>query len=473
MASPNISFDHIPASIRKPGKYLEFNTRLAVRTLPGNLQRVLLIGQRLASGRQPALAPVAVFSDAEAGDLFGIGSDAQRMVRAAITAYPYAQLTVVAVDDAAEGVRATGSVALTGPATGPGVLTLSIGTGRVEVAVANGDTAAAVVTALAGALAQQPTQPVTAAAAAGTLTLTARHAGAAGNAIRVGATSTAPGVTVAVTALANGAIDPDLTDALAALANAGHHIVVTPFATAAALTALRAHLEFVSGPMEQRGAIGVYGWPGTLATGTTLAAQINSGRITGAWYPGSCALPCEIAAGYAAVLASEEDPARPLNTLEIRGLDVVGVADRTSRTQQEAALYNGLAPLEVGPGERVQIVRAISTYTTDPQGINDVALLDITTIRTLDYVRRACRERIALRFPREKLSDRTPPRVRSELLDVLTKLEELEIVEQVEANKAALIVERDSQDVNRLNAKIPTDVVNGLHVFAGRIDLLL
>ncbi|EPP1151030.1 phage tail sheath C-terminal domain-containing protein, partial [Yersinia enterocolitica] len=60
-----------------------------------------------------------------------------------------------------------------------------------------------------------------------------------------------------------------------------------------------------------------------------------------------------------------------------------------------------------------------------------------------------------------------------ELLDVLLKLEELEIVEEVSANKSGLIVERDSQDVNRLNAAIPVDIVNGLHVFAGRIDLLL
>jgi len=56
---------------------------------------------------------------------------------------------------------------------------------------------------------------------------------------------------------------------------------------------------------------------------------------------------------------------------------------------------------------------------------------------------------------------------------VLLKLEELEIVEEVEANAASLVVERSLQDVNRLNAAIPTDVVNGLHVFAGRIDLLL
>ena len=128
---------------------------------------------------------------------------------------------------------------------------------------------------------------------------------------------------------------------------------------------------------------------------------------------------------------------------------------------------------EAHNGDKVQIVRAISTYTKNAQGVDDVALLDITTIRTLDYVRKACRERIALRFPRDKLSSRTPPKVRSELLDVLYKLEELEIVEEVDANKDGLIVERDLQDVNQLNARIPADVVNGLHVFAGRIDLLL
>ena len=40
MSSPNISFDVIQSSIRKPGQYFEFNTKLAVRTLPANAQKV-------------------------------------------------------------------------------------------------------------------------------------------------------------------------------------------------------------------------------------------------------------------------------------------------------------------------------------------------------------------------------------------------------------------------------------------------
>ena len=77
-----------PASIRKPGKYFEFNTKLAVRTLPGNPQRVLVIGQRFADAAQPALAALDVFSDEQAAQAFGRGSYAHLLARAAINANP-------------------------------------------------------------------------------------------------------------------------------------------------------------------------------------------------------------------------------------------------------------------------------------------------------------------------------------------------------------------------------------------------
>ncbi|WP_046167719.1 phage tail sheath subtilisin-like domain-containing protein [Chromobacterium vaccinii] len=474
MASANISFDQIPASIRKPGKYFEFNTKLAVRTLPGNPQRVLVIGQRLAdTAAQPALAALDVFSDDQAAQAFGRGSNAHLMARAAINANPYLQLTVIGVDDAAAGTAASGSFTFSGPAAAAGVLSLFIGAVRVDVAVAATDDPTKIAANAQAAIAKLTDLPVTASAAKEVLTLTARHKGSIGNGVALKAQEQIAGLGVVVAPMKGGAGDPDLAPALAAVVSGGHQIIASPFTGDAALTALRNHLDFVSGPLEQRGAIGVIATTGALADASALSAKLDSGRVTAAWYRGSAKLSADIAAAYAAVIASEEDPARPLNTLELKGLDVVDLASRTSRTEQENALYNGVTPLEVAAGDRVQIVRAISTYTKDAQGVDDVSLLDITTIRTLDYVRRACRERIALRFPREKLSDRTPSKVRSELLDVLYKLEELEIIEQVEANKAGLIVERDLQDANRLDAKIPVDVVNGLHVFAGRIDLLL
>jgi len=473
MASPNISFDTLPASIRKPGKYFEFNTKLAVRTLPANIQKLLIVAQRTAAGSQAPLAVVNVYSDAEAAELFGVGSQAHLMCRAAITANAYLHLSVIAMDDAEAGIAATGTMTVTGPSAGIGVVEAQVAGQTVQIAVSLGDTAAAIAAELADKINGSPSLPVTATSAAGVVTLTSRNKGAAGNGIPIAATAATDGVAVAVTAMTGGAVDPDITAALAAVFADGHHIICTPYADQTSLTVLRRHLDAVSHALEQRGAVGVAATTGSLASATTLAGLINSGRITLAVAPGSVSLPCEVAAAYAAVIASEEDPARPLNTLALTGIDPPPYAKRLGRMEQETALWNGVTPLEVGPGEVVQIVRSITTYTRDAQGVDDIALLDLTTIRTLDYVRKACRERIALRFPREKLSSRTPPKVRSELIDVLHKLEELEIVEEVKANLPGLICERDSQDPNRLDAKIPCDVVNGLHIFAGRIDLLL
>lgn len=473
MGSTNISFDSIPASIRKPGKYFEFNTRLAVRTLPNNLQKMLIIGQRLATGSVAELVPTKVFSDAEAAAYFGWGSHVHLMTRAAITANPYLDLTVVALDDAATAVDAHGTVTLTGPATASGSIKLFIGNKMVEVGITSGDTATVVAAALDAEMDKYPELPVTAVAALGVLTFTAKNGGTLGNQIGLATEISAAGISAVIVAMASGAVDPDIDDALTPVFAEQYHIIATSLNDQTSLTALATHIDSVSGPLEQRPSRGVYATTGTLAAATTLAGQINEGRMNHAFLRGTRSLSWDLASAYAAVMAFEEDPAMPLNTLELTGIHAPDIDQRLSRTEQESCLNNGVSPLEVGPGENVQIVRAITTYTLDAQGIADISLLDTTTIATLDYVRKACRERIALRFPRAKLSSKTPDRVRNELLDVLLKLEELEIVEEVVANKDGLLVERDLQDPNRLDAKIPADVVNGLHVFAGRIDLLL
>lgn len=473
MASPNIAFDNIPASIRKPGKYFEFNNRLAVRTLPSNLQRVLIVAQMTTTTVGLAQSIIQVFDADTAAGLFGRGSQAHRMVKGAIIANPYLQLYVLPVADNAAGIAAAATITYTGPAAASGSVYVNIAATELVIPVTAADTPTVIAAAVAAAVNAKIDLGVTALAALGVVTLTARNKGLAGNNVKLAATASATGVTAVATAFTAGLNDADITVALAAAAQGGHEILVVPYQLQASVLPLRAHLNFVSGPMEQRRAIGVFALTSTLATATTLAPLLNAERLTMACLPGTFTPAEEVAAGYAAVIAGEEDPARPLNTLVLGNVAPPPIASRLLRTEQESALNNGVTPLQVGPGEVVQIVRAITTYILNPGGVNDISWLDLTTIRTMDYVAKACRERIELRFPRDKLSARTPPKVRSELLDVLHKLEELEIVEEVEANKDGLIVERDSQDPNRLDAKIPVDVVNGLHVFAGRLDLLL
>ena len=473
MASPNISFDTLPSSIRKPGKYFEFNYKLAVRTLPNNVQRTLIVAQRNPDAKLPALTPIQVFSDAEARELAGVGSQAHSMVRASIRANAYQHLSVILVDDDPASLAAEGTVTFSGSASGAGVVTLAVGYELARLAVLRGDTPAVVAVGLADVVNRHERMPVVASAEGNTVRLVARNKGSMGNLIHLACASTAENQDVVLTLMSGGDVDPDIAPALSSVFGVGHNIITLPYAAQEQLIALREHIGDVSHALEQRGAIGVFAKTDSLAKAITLSKGLNEGRFTCGLLPGSVSLPWEVAASYAAMVASEEDPARPLNTLPLEGIAPPPVSRRMGRMEQESALYNGVTPLEVVAGEKIQIVRAVSTYLVDPQGVDDISLLDITTIRTLDYVRKACRERISLRFPREKLSVRTPPKVRSELVDVLFKLEELEIVECVKDNLPGLIVERDSQDPNRLNARIPVDVVNGLHVFAGRIDLIL
>ncbi|WP_337052061.1 phage tail sheath subtilisin-like domain-containing protein, partial [Serratia fonticola] len=219
--------------------------------------------------------------------------------------------------------------------------------------------------------------------------------------------------------------DPDVSVALAIIYGAGFNVVINPYSSDVSLTALRTFLVSVSGPLEQRGAIGAAGWRGTLATATTLAGDMNEGRIALAWHNGSQLPNAYIAAGYGAVLASQEDPARPYDGLPITGLDVTPLGSQPGKGEIEAALWNGVTPLKIGPGNQVQIVRAISTYTTSADGANDPSLLDITSIRTLDYVRVAIDNRIELRFPRQKNTPRVAKAVRSEMLNVLYQLQDM------------------------------------------------
>lgn len=468
-----IEIETIPGSTRKPGVYAEFNTRMAMRSLPGNPQRMLIIAP-LSNGQAKALELHDVFSDDEAAVLFGSGSLAHIMSVSALKANRYLQLQVIGLADADAGKAASASISLTGPATQSGTLTLWVANTRIDAPVQSGDTAQVISRSLLDAILRKGALPVTAQMATGDsgVTLTARHGGTWGNDIRLSGRTTAPGVTVSVGAMTGGENNADVKQALTAVFAAGHKVVAVPWTDETTLRALREHLAATGDAMEKRGAVGVAGWHGTLATGTTIAGKSNDGRTTIGWHPGSVCLQAEIAAGYAAVIASEEDPARPYNGLEIVGLDVTPLTSRAGRREQENALHNGLAPLEVGPGDKVQIVRAISTYTRSDNGTDDPALLDITTMRTLDYARKAWCDRIALRYPRDKATERNRKGVRSELLDVALKLEEEEIIENVMEMKDALIVDKGKEPGTFL-AAIPCEVVKGLHVIAARIDLYL
>ncbi|MCT8556990.1 phage tail sheath subtilisin-like domain-containing protein [Glaesserella parasuis] len=468
-----VDFDKIPNSIRKPGVYTEYNNKDAVTTLPTNEQEVLIVAPMTTQVTGSYSLPVKVFSDTDAEQAFGAGSVAHLMVRQAIKNNSFIHLTVIGLKDHSAGVAATGRVTFTGAASIAGVVRVVIGGEVYEIAVAKNEANTAIVTRLVAVInASRYSQVVASAESGGVLLLTAKCKGEIGNELMLSAKHTAGTLSLTVTAFSGGQRNAQIAPALASVAGKHYNVIISPFSDEENATALRQHLELMSDPIEDKAGIGVMGWRGTFATGTTLSSRLNSERISIAWYKGCTETNAMIAAGYGAVIAGEEDPAKPLNTLEVKGLSLVDDSQKPLFSEVNQALFNGLSPLEVVVN-RVQISRAITTYTKSVTNTDDPSYLDLTTIRTLDYVRKAIQTRQRLRFPRAKNTQRVIRKVRSEILDVLYRLEQLEIIENVDNWKSRLVIERNAQDPTYLDLDIPADVVNGLHVIRNKITLLL
>lgn len=60
----------------------------------------------------------------------------------------------------------------------------------------------------------------------------------------------------------------------------------------------------------------------------------------------------------------------------------------------------------------------------------------------------------------------TPSIIRAELIAEYQKLEEKALVENLDAFKQKLIVERNADDPNRIDVLLPPDLVNQLRIFA-------
>jgi len=465
--------DTLPSSTKKPGAYIGFNTTLANRNLPSNPQRVLVLAQRRSTGTVAALVPTQVFSDSAAADFFGAGSAAHLMCRAAIKANPLIDLTAIAVDDNAAGVMAAGTVTMTGPATAAGVLTLWIAMKKVELAIASGDSANSIAAALNTLLGQIADLPVTAGVAGAIVTLTAKHKGLIGNTIKVAKDANAAlpaGVTATVVAMAAGATEPDVTNALTAVFPVRYQLIATQFSDATNMGLLKTHLDTVSGKVEQRGARGYTGLVGTYAASIAIAAATPFERICHAWSRGSRALPCELGAAYTAYRASVVDPAMPLDDEVLPGIPVPPVqSDWPSRAEQESALDNGLTPLYVGVDNQLHIARAITSYLTDAAGNPDETLLDDNPIPILDYVRDTVRA-----IPRpKKCTQKRADAYRDMIYAQLKKLERAEILQDIDKYKDRLQVVANPEDrpAGWFRVTIPAPYVPGLHVLDTTIEL--
>src|SRR3954447_11653512 len=122
--------------------------------LPLNeLCRPLYLAQKLESADEAVVGEYyIIYSANEARDLFGAGSVAANMAIQHFCTCPELPVYVAPIDDPAAGVAAVHTIAITGPATDNGVLSVAILDEVFAVGVIVGATAASIAAALAGQL---------------------------------------------------------------------------------------------------------------------------------------------------------------------------------------------------------------------------------------------------------------------------------------------------------------------------------
>lgn len=498
----SVAFNQIPINIRTPGTYVEFDPTRAVQGLPVVQHKMLVIGQRLASGAVLANVPTRITSSAQAEQAFGRGSMLASMLKALRAANGYTECWAVAIDDNPAGAAAVSYISCDEPPTVTGAFNFYVAGELVQVAVTAGMTTSAFTTAVAAAVNANTALAVSAVDdGLGLCTLNAKHKGESGNSIDLRRNyfgePILPGVRIRVSNDAGpevydnaqafmdtGAGNPSIATALAAVGDEQYHTVVMPYTDAANLGRIEAFMSARFGPMVQKEGHCFTGICGTLAQASTLGDSRNSPHLT-IMASGKSPTPAYIwAAVAAAVDAYEPDPARPRQTLPLPGLLPPATPDRLTREERNLHLFDGISTTVADAGGQVLIERLITTYKTSSFGVPDISYLNIETLRTIAYLRFSVRARIGLRYPRHKLASDgtrfgagqpvvTLKDIRNELVALFADWEEAGLAEGIEQFKRDLIVQRNGSDSDRLDAVIPPDVVNQFRVFAAQLQFRL
>lgn len=488
----SISFDFVPSTIRVPGAYAEVDNSKALRgLLPAFTQRILVIGQRHAAGSVAAAVPTMVLDSAEAAGFFGQGSMLHRMLDGVFANNSFTETWGLALDDDGAAVAATGTVEFTAASTEAGTFYLYVGGRRVKTAIGSGDAVAVMATALAAAVNADADLAVTAGAALGVVTLTARNKGEAGNYIDIRENylrdETAPaGLAWTIVGMAGGVTNPDVATAIAAIGSDQYEWIVMPWTDTANLTALTAELADRWQPLNVNEGHAFAAKIDTVANLSTFGNALNSPHLSVIGVNDTPTPPEEIAAAFAGqgAFALGNDPARPLQTLPLYGVKAPPVESRFTITERNILLFDGVATVRTASDGTVMIERAITTYQKNAQDIADPSYLDITTLATVAYLRKSWRAVILQKFPRHKLADDgtrfgagqaivTPGIIRGETIALARQWEDAGLVENLDQFKEELIVVRNGADPTRVDLVIPPDLVNQARVFAAVFQFIL
>lgn len=484
----DLPFKYLPQNIRVPLFYAEVDNSQANTAL--FVQRALIIGQITAAGGAVPNVPVLSQGVGDAAIQGGANSMLALMTNAYRKNDTFGELWYLPLSDAAGAVAAAGSVAFTAAATANGTFYLYVGGVRYALPVLTTQTSAQLATALAALINADFTCPVTAVAAAGTVTLTAVNAGPCGNDIdlRVNYQGTAggevapAGLAWTITAMANGATAPTLTTALNNLQEMPFDFIVCPYTDAVSLNALQTLLNDSVGRWSY--AQQVYGhvftaYRGTVGAQTTLGTARNDQHASIMGFYDSPTPNWLWAASItgAVAVSIRADPALPLQTVQIQGVLAPPLASRFNLSMQNTLLFDGISTFIVGQDGSVYIQNLITTYQKNAFGNPDNSYLQVETMFTIMAVLRNLQTVVTSKYARVKLAANntrfapgaaivTPNVIRGDLIASYQQMEYDGLVQNSEAFIAGLIVQQNFQNPSRVDVLYDGILIDGLRIFA-------
>ena len=449
---------------------------------------------------------------------------------AGINACPGMQVTASSLST---GAKSVGTQTIVGTATAAGIYTFALNNVKVNITVPIGMTAALLAAAIVAGGNATPgiSNYVILSNVGGVITLTALSTGTRITNMQIAAASTATGIATPATtfmiggvgdvvrltannkgtlgntigvdysvnpldpgtatymttlvAMAGGASDPAITNALANLGDQEFDWIAMPYPQY--YSQLEAFLEARWAYSSQVYGFGITAYEATAGALSALGAALNGPYIAilGVYnIPAPAYLwVAQVATICAVHLQSPPELSRPLQTLPLIGMSPANVlGNRWTALERQSFYFSGISACTERRDGTVVIDRLISTYQTDVWGSQDSTWLDVNTLAQVMYGTRYLKQLLSSTYPRVALANQNPNNLqgvvtaadlRNTIIHGYKQLCDLGVFDDADLFAQLLVVERNSQDPDRVDCYLPVETVGQLRILAANMSVYL
>ena len=492
----SIGFETIPVNVRASEILIEVRQAIsAIGAAQFLTQRISMIGQYdPAKTSVVDYVPKKIEDSDHAADLYGFGSMLHLMALKVFKGISTSGVDVFAhpVPDDGSGVAATGDITATGTASSSGVIFVYISGQRIPVVVNKDDTQDDIAISIAAAISAKLNAPTTAVVNGVTtnqVDLTSKWKGLSANDITIKlnlggdleANQAPGGVTIAITDMASGALNPDPSDAFTNMGDTWFTRLVYPYDDATNLDILDDAGDVRFQPDVRRFFLGVIGSVKDKTDFITQASSRNSPWETFVPAHLSPNLPFEIAAATVGVTSvrAQADPARPYKGMELPDIIAGYENDQLTYADKNDITEAGGSVTYIDTFGNVRILDLNTTLTLNAIG----GEVEQWARRTLAWSNNQAKvfslESLFLREPfiAAKIVDDdavtsqqyaiSPRKLKSFITGLI---DGLWIPQAWSKNRdaiiAGMITEIDALNPERLNAEVPDDHAVGLRILA-------